>query len=138
LGYSNIHKGFKCLDISGGRFYISLDVVLDKTVFPFAKLIPNADTCLHAENLLLSSSSTTQSSSSHGDQFQDIPRANVQFPPISTNVLPSCAAPSGKLEQNDAEFREIEIVQDRDINCAAPSTGAHVDPCDIPPLSKVS
>ena len=29
LGYSNIHKGFKCLDISTGRVYISRDVVFD-------------------------------------------------------------------------------------------------------------
>jgi hypothetical protein len=79
LGYSNIHKGFKCLDISGGRFYISRDVVLDKTVFPFAKLIPNADTCLHAENLLLPSSSATN-----------------PLPPMETNfkifLVPMCSS----------------------------------------------
>lgn len=28
LGYSNMHKGFKCLDISTGRVYISRDVFL--------------------------------------------------------------------------------------------------------------
>jgi histone deacetylase 1/2 len=34
LGYSNMHKGFKCLDISSGRIYISRDVVFDERVFP--------------------------------------------------------------------------------------------------------
>lgn len=30
LGYSSLHKGFKCLDISTGRIYISRDVVFDE------------------------------------------------------------------------------------------------------------
>ena len=53
-GYSNLHKGFKCLDISTGRVYISRDVVFDETVFPFAALHPNAGARLRAEILLLS------------------------------------------------------------------------------------
>ena len=31
-----MHKGYKCLDRSTGRIYISRDVVFDETVFPFA------------------------------------------------------------------------------------------------------
>ena len=42
LGYSAMHKGFKCLDISTGRIYISRDVTFDEEVFPFAHLHPNA------------------------------------------------------------------------------------------------
>jgi histone deacetylase 1/2 len=30
LGYSNLHKGFKCLDISSGLVYISRDVIFDE------------------------------------------------------------------------------------------------------------
>jgi len=33
LGYSSIHKGFKCLEVSTGRVYISRDVVFDETIF---------------------------------------------------------------------------------------------------------
>jgi hypothetical protein len=52
LGYSNIHKGSKCLDFSIGRIYISHDVIFDQTVFPFTKLQPNAGPRLREEILL--------------------------------------------------------------------------------------
>jgi hypothetical protein len=38
LGYSNMHKGFKCLDISKGHVYISRDVIFDESEFLFAAL----------------------------------------------------------------------------------------------------
>lgn len=42
LGYSNMHKGYKCLEGSTGRVYISRDVVFDEHIFPFAELHANA------------------------------------------------------------------------------------------------
>jgi hypothetical protein len=42
LGFSNIHKGFKCLDILMGRIYISHDVIFYESLFPFAALNPIA------------------------------------------------------------------------------------------------
>ena len=53
LGYSNLHKGYKCLEIATGRIYISRDVVFDETLFPFAKLHPNAGALLRAKIALL-------------------------------------------------------------------------------------
>jgi histone deacetylase 1/2 len=53
LGYSNLHKGFKCLDISTGRVYISRDVIFVENVFPFSRLHENAGALLRAEILLL-------------------------------------------------------------------------------------
>jgi hypothetical protein len=41
LGYNNMHKGFKCLDVSKGRIYISHDVIFDENVFPFTSLHPS-------------------------------------------------------------------------------------------------
>jgi histone deacetylase 1/2 len=42
LGVSDMHKGYKCLDITSGRVYISRDVIFDETVFPFSTLHANA------------------------------------------------------------------------------------------------
>jgi histone deacetylase 1/2 len=53
LGYSNLHKGFKCLDISSVRIYISRDVTFDENVFPFSRLHSNAGARLRSEILLL-------------------------------------------------------------------------------------
>jgi hypothetical protein len=53
LGYSNQHKGFKCLDVSLGRDYISHNVVFDGTIYPFSKLHPNAGASLRDEISLL-------------------------------------------------------------------------------------
>jgi hypothetical protein len=53
LGYSTLHKGYKCLDLKEGRVYISRDVVFDEHVFPFASLHPNAGARLRKEIELL-------------------------------------------------------------------------------------
>lgn len=67
LVYSNMHKGFKCLDISTGRIYISRDVVFDESIFPFASLHENAGARLRSEILLLPSS--LLNAPSHGMQI---------------------------------------------------------------------
>ena len=42
LGYSSMHKGYKCLHIPSNRVYISRDVVFDESLFPFASPITAA------------------------------------------------------------------------------------------------
>jgi hypothetical protein len=53
LGYNNHRKGYKCLDSSTGRGYISRDVIFDESVFPFSSLHPNAGERLNVNILLL-------------------------------------------------------------------------------------
>jgi hypothetical protein len=53
LGYSNLHKGYKCLDVPSGWVYISRDVIFDETVFPFLELNPNAGAQLKNDGMLL-------------------------------------------------------------------------------------
>jgi hypothetical protein len=53
IGYNNLHKGYKCLDISTGRLYISRDIVFDEKVFSFASLHSNAGAQLRAKIELL-------------------------------------------------------------------------------------
>jgi hypothetical protein len=91
LGYSNKHKGFKCLDLSTGRTYISRDVIFDENVFPFSKLRPDAGPRLRAEIALLPP--TLVHTSNGGDLVLDHmtntsnstdPGARLQSPQVPT------------------------------------------------------
>jgi hypothetical protein len=87
LGYSNIHKGFKYLDVAEGRIYISCDVVFNEMVFPFSKLNPNARARLRVDILLLPTTSQPSTVPSSRVKFSDDSRVNVQLNPVSTNPL---------------------------------------------------
>ena len=71
LGFSNLHKGFKCLEISSGRVYISRDVTFDETIFPFSKLHSNAGARLRSEISLLPQSLLNPSINHGGEHIDD-------------------------------------------------------------------
>ena len=71
LGYSTMHKGFKCLDVAEGRVYISRDVIFDETVYPFSKLHPNAGARLRSDILLLPTDLLNPSSGFGGEHTFD-------------------------------------------------------------------
>lgn len=80
LGYSVLHKEFKCLDVPSGRVYISRDVTFDEKVFPFSTLHPNAGSQLCSEILLLSPDSMANSGDNRlGDQLTDLPCTSSEF-----------------------------------------------------------
>jgi hypothetical protein len=53
LGYSSMHKGCKCLEVSTDRVYISRDVTFAEEVFPFSELNSNAGARLRSDVALL-------------------------------------------------------------------------------------
>lgn len=71
LGYSHLYKGFKCLDASTDRVYISRDVVFDGNVFPFSTLHSNAGARLRSEISLLPSFLVPHSTDQGGEHGVD-------------------------------------------------------------------
>jgi hypothetical protein len=79
-----MHKGFKCLDVSIGRIYIFRDVIIDESIFPFAKLHPNAGVRLRSKILLLPPS-LIPPESLHND-VNNLGEPATNFPhPVNTN-----------------------------------------------------
>lgn len=95
LGYSDLHKVYKCLDPADGRVYISRDVVFDELVFPFASLRPNASARLRAEIQLLPDV-LLNPSSQFGDAF--VHDRHLSSPMTTDTVLSSSVdvLPAGK------------------------------------------
>lgn len=75
VGYSGQHKGYKCLDVSTGHIYISRDVVFDESVFPFAKLHPNAGALLRSQILLLPPSLRNSEFGSVSEVVANVPKS---------------------------------------------------------------
>ena len=102
LGYSAMHKGFKCLEPSIGRVYISRDVVFDESIFPFSQLHPNAGALLRKEILLLPShlcnpgdeSCTNPVSTNGGLEFDDVQEKSDANWGQNGGFSPSAAAPT--------------------------------------------
>jgi histone deacetylase 1/2 len=82
LGYSPLHKGVKCLDITTGRMYISRDVVFDENVFPFASLHPNAGRRLSQDILLL----PTENNACTNEDVQHDDHMSLPIIPVVTNT----------------------------------------------------
>ena len=69
LGYSSLHKGYKCLHVPTNRVYISRDVVFDETVFPFSAMPQSSTTTpsMHSSPLM-------------PGQFEDVAYSPVLLP----------------------------------------------------------
>jgi hypothetical protein len=100
LGYSPLHKGVKCLDISTGRIYISRV----ENIFPFASLHPNVGALLKKEILLLPSFTSNSHESTHNCNDHVVPIVSI------TNVEQEDAASEENSSRNGEETSlEIEV-----------------------------
>lgn len=72
LGYSGSHKGYKCLDQSTGRVYISCGVVFDEQVFSLQKSSENVSLCSKSFTLHCPSSSSYLLTSSYRQRSNNI------------------------------------------------------------------
>jgi hypothetical protein len=92
LGYSALHKGYKCLDVDSGRVYISRDVIFDEGVFPFSRSPPHSPSSMPASTPVFHFSAPqlgTNSTNTNYNQMQISLPANpltveVSAPTIST------------------------------------------------------
>jgi hypothetical protein len=79
---------------------MSRDVVFDETIYPFAKLNPNAGTRLWSEIILLPSSSKTLATSSPRVQILDSSTTDTHIFSVPANA----SGPAAALRENSASF----------------------------------
>jgi hypothetical protein len=126
LGYSNMHKCFKCLNASTCRIYISRDVVFDENIFPFSKLHHNVGARLCSEILLLPSSVVPSKHLSGGVNNLNKPDANSSNPVNENRGLFDCVQIA---DQSGA------VVQIADSSSAAPRAEPEAERVLSPPVS---
>jgi hypothetical protein len=125
LGYNDLHKGYKCLDVSFGRIYISRDVIFDEEVFPFSNLHPNAGAHLRSEIALLHQ--TLIPSNVVTGVGQEV-KLFTNVPPDTTNISSECE----NQDQNSAGLRQEVVVSE---NGMTPIQERQESALDLQPVS---
>jgi hypothetical protein len=106
LGYSNMHKWFKCLNDATGRVYISGDVVFDELVYPFSKLNPNAGVHLQSKMLLLPNHIQPNNLPTPGVKLLDCSNINAFVISVTANAPLSSGQTTEISTSNDATCSE--------------------------------
>ena len=89
LGYSDEHKGYRCLDLLSGRIHISRHVTFVEHIFPFASLnsSPNSDP---SNSLPISQRSSLPAATAF---FPLFPAATAPTAPMPDTPTPTAATP---------------------------------------------
>jgi hypothetical protein len=129
LGYSHLHKGVKCLDVSTSHVYISRDVVFDENVFPFAALHPNAGAHLKKEILLLPTSPPSEGAQNIDDHMLNT------LVPITTPVYvtPQDYAHGGENFVQNGAPDQLESSNEFSAETTDANTESEVDSGDLSP-----
>jgi hypothetical protein len=120
LGYSSMHKGFKCLDVAAGRVYNSRDVVFDESVYHFSKLNPNVSVRLRSEVLLLPNHIQPNNLPTPGVELIDYSNINALVIPVTANATLS----SGQIVEISTSNNEATLGVRRPQFCADQIIGA--------------
>jgi hypothetical protein len=120
LGYSSMHKWFKCLDVAAGRVYISRDVVFDESLYPFSKLNPNADVRLRSEILQLPNHIQPNNLPTPGVKLIDCSNINAHVIPVTANTPLS----SGQIAEISTSNDEATLGVQRTQSCTDQIVGA--------------
>jgi hypothetical protein len=126
LGYSTQHKGYKCLDVSTGRVYISRDVVFNEKVFPFSKLHDNTGAWIHEEISLLPQA-LLESTSFGGSTMVDASVPKSTDHPLQCCASQEIAPYSGASDHLVLSPSDAYFLQQADIQAPSNPVGA-VDP----------
>ncbi|CAJ2668996.1 unnamed protein product [Trifolium pratense] len=109
VGYSNTHKGYKCLS-PNGRVFISKDVLFNETRFPYNLLFPVSAT-----------------SSLIPDPIPDIPISKLPIDSHNQTILPTLTNHSHQSQNDDTTHPSVSDA----LSSAQPSPTNNIVPPDI-------
>ena len=105
LGYSAFHRGYRCISMTSGRLYISVDVIFSETVYPFATKSMDSS---HPTDLPQSEQSIL-GSSPHNESLQLLTIEPLKSNQMSTTLPSPPIIPSDSPDSPDSPHRSSTL-----------------------------